>query len=89
MVGTSGSSDSRTLQVLTVGEARRNWIKVCLAGRAQKAFQGIPEASRTSYDDLKAALTERFEPASKREFYNAELQIRAKKHSEGWADFAE
>ena len=45
--------------------------------------------SRTSYDDLKAALMEQFEPASKRELYNAELQIRAKKHSEGWADFAE
>ena len=38
---------------------------------------------------MKVALTQRFEPASKRELYNAELQVRAKKHSEGWADFAE
>ena len=37
----------------------------------------------------KVALTEWFEPASKRELYNAELQVRTKKHSEGWADFAE
>ena len=70
-------------------EDKLKWIKVCLAGRAQKAFQGLPEATRESYGDAKTALTERFEPVSKRELYNAELQVRAKKHSEGWADFAE
>ena len=32
---------------------------------------------------------ERFEPASKRELYNAELQVRAKRQNEGWVDFAE
>ena len=35
------------------------------------------------------ALTERFESASKRELYNAELQLRVRKPNEGWADFAE
>ena len=72
-------------------EAKLKWIKVCLAGRAQKAFQGLPEEARGTYDDVKVALTQRFEPASKRELYNAyaELQVRAKKQSEGWADFAE
>ena len=59
-------------------EAKLNWIKVCLAGRAQKAFQNLPEASRADYDTVKTALTERFEPPSKRELYNAELQIRTK-----------
>jgi len=39
------------------------------------------------HDNLKTALTERFEPVSKQELYNAELQVRAKKHSEGWVDF--
>ena len=56
-------------------KAKLNWIKVCLAGRAQKAFQSLPEASRADYDRVKTALTERFEPPSKRELYNAELQI--------------
>ena len=70
-------------------EAKLNWIKVCLAGRAQKAFQSLPEASRADYDTVKTALTERFEPPSKRELYNAELQIRTKRQNEGWADFAE
>ena len=70
-------------------EEKLKWIKVLLAGRAQKAFQGLPEATRGSYGDAKTALTERFEPASKRELYNAELQVQAKKYSEGWANFAE
>ena len=70
-------------------EAKLKWIKVCLAGRAQKALQGLPEEARGSYDNVKVALTQRFEPASKRELYNAELQVRAKKHGEGWANFAE
>lgn len=35
------------------GEDKLKWIKVCLAGRAQKAFQGLPEGSRASYDDVK------------------------------------
>ena len=45
--------------------------------------------SRTSYNDVKTALTERFEPASKRELYKAELQVRAKKQNDGCADFSE
>ena len=60
-----------------------------MAGRAQKAFQSLPEASRADYHSMKTALTERCEPPSKRELYNAELQIRTKRQNEGWADFAE
>ena len=59
-------------------EAKLNWIKVCLAGRAQKAFQSLPEASQTDYDRVKTTLMERFKPPSKRELYNAELQVRTK-----------
>ena len=70
-------------------EAKLNWIKVCLAERAQKAFQSLPEASRADFERVKTVLTERFEPASKRELYNAELQVRTKRQNEGWADFAE
>ena len=70
-------------------EAKLKWIKVCPAGRAQKAFQGLPEVARTSYDDVKVALLQRFQLVSKQELYNAELQVQAKKHSEGWVNFAE
>ena len=84
---------TRFKNVATVNEwdatAKLNWIKVCLAGRVQKAFQGLPEASRDTYEHVKTALTDRFEPASKRELYNAELQVRMKKPNKGWADFAE
>jgi len=66
-----------------------NWIKVCLAGRAQKALRSLPEETQADYSRVKIALTERFEPASKRELYNAELQVRTKRQNEGWADFAE
>ena len=33
-------------------------------------------------------MTERFEPASKRELYNVALQVQTKQQNEGWADFA-
>ena len=51
------------------------WIKVCLAGRAQKALQSLPEETRADYTIVKA---ERFELPSNRELYNAELQVRTK-----------
>lgn len=69
--------------------AKLNWIKVCLAGRAQKALQSLPEETQADYERVKTALTERFEPPSKKELYNAELQVRTKRPNEGWADFAE
>ena len=64
--------------------AKLNWIKVILAGRVQKAFQGLPEGARDMYDHMKAALMERLEPASKHELYNAELQVRIRKPNKGW-----
>ena len=65
------------------------WLKLRLTGRAQKAFQRLPEASRASFDLAKKALTERFEPESRKTQYQAEFQARKKKPSEGWADFAD
>jgi len=62
---------------------------VCLAGRAQKAFQEPPEETRDMYDHVKTTLTARFKPASKCKLYNAELQVRSRRLNEGWADFAE
>ena len=45
------------------------WLRVRMTGRAQKAFKNLPETSRASYTACKESLTERFEPASKRELY--------------------
>ena len=36
-------------------EAILNWIKVCLAGRAQKAFQSLSEEAQSDYDKAKEA----------------------------------
>ena len=68
-------------------EAKLNWIKICLVGRAQKAFQSLPEVARADYDRMKTTLMERFEPASKRELYNTELQVWNKRQNEGWGEF--
>ena len=65
------------------------WLKVRLTGRAQTAFQRLPEAVRASFKEATAALRQRFEPPSKKPLYQAELQQRRKKKTESWADFAD
>ena len=70
-------------------DKKLQWLKVRLTGRAQKAFQRLPEASRATFDLAKEALTERFEPKSRKTRYQAENLARKKKPSEGWADFAD
>ena len=70
-------------------EQKLKWLKVRLTGRAQKAFQHLPEASRATFNLAKAALKMRFEPESRTTRYQAEFQSRRKKTSEGWADFAD
>ena len=65
------------------------WLKVRLTGRAQIAFQRLPEDTRNDYDEATKALKERFEPKSRKSRYQAELQSRRKKKTESWADFAE
>lgn len=69
--------------------AKLQWLKVRLTGRAQTALKRLPEATRRSYENTLAALKKRFEPESKRELYAAEFQTRRKGKTETWADFAE
>ena len=69
--------------------AKLQWLKVRLTGRAQTALKRLPDATRRSYNETLAALKKRFEPESKRELYAAEFQTRRKGKTESWADFAE
>ena len=65
------------------------WLKVRLTGRAQTAFQRLPTETQQDLGQTVTALKERFEPASQKTRYQAELQTRRKKKSESWADLAE
>lgn len=62
------------------------WLRVRLAGRAQRAVQRVDTGA--SFSDTVKALDERFEPQSKRTRYQAEFQTR-RKRAEGWAEFAD
>ena len=69
--------------------AKLKWLKVRLTGRAQRAIQLLPAATAASLDLTVKALGERFEPAIKKNQYQAEFQSRKKKRSESWAEFAD
>ena len=59
---------------------------MCVTGRARVA---LTRAKCVSYKQPKEALLERFEPPSKRELYKNELQLRVKRETESWGDFAD
>ena len=66
--------------------AKLQWLKVQLTGRAQTTLKRLPDAS---YNETLAALKKQLEPESKRELYAAEFQTHRKGKMERWADFAE
>ena len=59
-------------------ENQLKWLKVRLVGRAQTAFQRLPDDTRADFKQAVAALKERFEPASRKTRYQAELQVAAR-----------
>ena len=63
------------------------WLKVWLTGKAQTAFQHLPEVSKASFSAEKKAL--QFEPKSCQSRFQAEFQTCTKRKSETWADFAD
>ena len=84
-----GASESRWEQwiyhfdnVATVNnwsdEDKLKWLKVRLTGRAQTAFQRLSAENQAEFQRAKDALKERFEPASRKHRYQAELQVRRK-----------
>ena len=73
----------------TSNASKLKWLKVRLTGKAAAALKRFPEATRNDYAALKEALQKRFEPASKKELYMAEFQIRLKRKDEDWASFGD
>ena len=57
--------------------------------RAQTAYGRLPEMSKASYDSLRKALKERFEPDSKKELYLSEFSTQKHKTGDGWAEYAD
>ena len=53
------------------------------------ALTRLPNQTTQTYEAIKAALRERFEPPSKREVYKAEFKNRRKRKTESWGDYGD
>ena len=65
------------------------WMKVRLSGKAQMAFQRLPNEAKARYVEAKKALKECFEPESRQSRYQAKFQMQTKQKAESWADYAD
>ena len=73
----------------TSDASKLKWLKVHLVGKAAAALKRFSDETRGDYAALKGALQKRFEPASKKELYMAEFQVRRKRQDEDWATFSD
>ena len=62
--------------------AKLKFLKVRLVGKAQSAFQRLPDTGHDTFDHAVTALKERFEPSSKRNLYLAEFMTRKHRPTE-------
>ena len=51
-------------------DAKKLWLRVCLTGRAQKAYKRLSAETRDDFEATVRALKERFEPESKKALLN-------------------
>ena len=70
-------------------EDKKLWLGIRLTDKAHVAFTRLPTSAHQSYEALKLALTERFEPTSKQEVFKAEFESRRKSKTESWGDFGD
>jgi len=62
------------------------WLQACVSGRAHVAYNLLSHEIQESFNLFKAALRERFDPSSKKEYYKLEFERRQKLATESWAD---
>ena len=70
-------------------DKQKKWFPARLTGRAASVYKRLSDAIKADLKLTKEALKERFEPASRKELYRAELASRKKKRSEDWAAYGE
>ena len=70
-------------------DKQKKWLPARLTGRAASVYKRLSEETKADLKKTKEALEERFEPASRKELYRAELASRKKKRSEDWATYGE
>ena len=68
---------------------QRKWLPARLSGRAATVYRRLSDEVKADLQQTKDALQERFEPASRKELYRAELQGRKKQRQEDWATYGE
>ena len=70
-------------------DKQKKWLPARLTGRAASVYKRLSEETKADLKKTKEALEERFEPASRKELYRAELASRKKKRNEDWATYGE
>ena len=70
-------------------EEKSLWIQVRLTEKAHVALTRLPSETTQTYEAIKAALRERFEPSSRQAVYKAEFENRRKRKTESWGDFGD
>ena len=68
-------------------DAKVQWLRVWLVGRTQRNISRVSE--ELSFLDVIIALDEKFEPSSRQARFQAQLQARVKRSTEGWAEYAD
>ena len=70
-------------------EEKSLWIQVRLTEKAHVALMQLPSKTTQTYEAIKVALRERFEPSSRQAVYKAEFENRRKRKTESWGDFGD
>ncbi len=70
-------------------DAKKDWIRARLTGRAATAWKRLTAADTDTYEHIVAGLKRRFEPACCKEVFMAEFHRRSKRRTEDWASFGE
>ena len=73
----------------TANATKLKWLKVHLTGKAAAGLRRLPDETKNDYGALTKVLKKRFKPASKKDLYMADLQVRKKCKDEDWVSFGD